>query len=108
MQFLNSQTLFVAAKGQGISRDDVLLHVDNTDSTLLHLAVESGVAKVGREYFLCCCLSSVTLIFYRFKSGWDEHVGEVRRFFFLVLFFSFLSNIYLYLKILSALIDLSI
>lgn len=51
MQFLNSQTLFVAAKGQGISRDDVLLHVDNTDSTLLHLAVESGVAKVGREYF---------------------------------------------------------
>lgn len=40
------RTLFVAAKAQGIPRDDVLLHVDNTDSTLLHLAVESGVAKV--------------------------------------------------------------
>ncbi|XP_058971642.1 transient receptor potential cation channel subfamily A member 1 isoform X2 [Pocillopora verrucosa] len=38
--------LFHYSKGQGISRDDVLLHVDNTDSTLLHLAVESGVAKV--------------------------------------------------------------
>lgn len=39
----------IAAKGQGIPRDDVLLHVDNTDSTLLHLAVESGVAKVHDE-----------------------------------------------------------
>lgn len=38
--------LFNHSKGQGISRDDLLLHVDNTDSTLLHLAVESGVAKV--------------------------------------------------------------
>ncbi|XP_078365223.1 transient receptor potential cation channel subfamily A member 1-like isoform X2 [Oculina patagonica] len=38
--------LFHYAKGQGIPRDDILLHVDNTDSTLLHMAVESGVAKV--------------------------------------------------------------
>lgn len=38
--------LFHYSKGQGIPRDDILLHVDNTDSTLLHLAVESGVAKV--------------------------------------------------------------
>lgn len=37
---------WIAAKGQGIPRDDILLHADNTDSTLLHLAVESGVAKV--------------------------------------------------------------
>ena len=36
----------IEAKGQGIPRDDILLHVDNADSTLLHLAVESGVAKV--------------------------------------------------------------
>ena len=38
--------ILIAAKGQGILRDDILHHVDNTDSTLLHLAVESGVAKV--------------------------------------------------------------
>lgn len=38
--------LFHYSKGQGIPRDDILLHADNTDSTLLHLAVESGVAKV--------------------------------------------------------------
>ncbi|KAJ7374941.1 Transient receptor putative cation channel sub A member 1 [Desmophyllum pertusum] len=38
--------LFHYSKGQGIPRDDILLHVDNTDSTLLHLAVESGTARV--------------------------------------------------------------
>ncbi|XP_074616344.1 transient receptor potential cation channel subfamily A member 1-like isoform X1 [Acropora palmata] len=38
--------LFQNSKGQGIPREDILLHVDNADSTLLHLAVESGVAKV--------------------------------------------------------------
>ena len=37
-----------AAKAQGIPRDDILLHADNTDGTLLHLAVESGVAKVQK------------------------------------------------------------
>ncbi|CAH3153557.1 unnamed protein product, partial [Porites evermanni] len=38
--------LFHYSKAQGIPRDDILLHADNTDGTLLHLAVESGVAKV--------------------------------------------------------------
>ena len=48
---MNFQFDFFPAKGQGIPRDDVLLHVDNTDSTLLHLAVESGVAKVHNRLF---------------------------------------------------------
>ena len=34
------------AKTLGIPRDDILLEVDNDGSSLLHLAVESGVAKV--------------------------------------------------------------
>ena len=43
---INLPLFCIAAKGQGLPRDDILLHADNTDSTLLHLAVESGVAKV--------------------------------------------------------------
>ncbi|KAK2559776.1 Transient receptor potential cation channel subfamily A member 1 [Acropora cervicornis] len=43
---LQHNAKILAPKGQGIPREDILLHVDNADSTLLHLAVESGVAKV--------------------------------------------------------------
>ena len=96
--FWTLKTLFVAAKGQGISRDDVLLHVDNTDSTLLHLAVESGVAKVYGEGWVGGegAFSSVAVLYFlilflsiQAKLGWmDGSVGGVKRF--MVLFCLFL------------------
>ena len=39
----------IVAKGQGIPRDDLLLEVDNQGSTLLHMGVESGTAKVRHK-----------------------------------------------------------
>ena len=51
-QYITRKTSFHLARSRGLPRDDLLLDVDNDGSTLLHLAVESGVAKVGQFFGL--------------------------------------------------------
>ena len=39
----------LAAKAQGVPKEDFLTEVDNQGSTLLHMAVESGTAKASKR-----------------------------------------------------------